>query len=98
MTLDEFLDGREQSRSIFDVLHKSLATVGVEKIQVTKSQVAFCRKKPFGWAWIPDMYLRGRHAPLVLTLSFAERDSSPRWKSIVQPAKRRFTHHLELFS
>jgi hypothetical protein len=45
---------------------------------------------------VPDRYLRGGHAPLVLTLSFARADHSPRWKQIVEPAPGRFTHHLEL--
>jgi hypothetical protein len=35
---------------------------------------------------------------LVLTLSLRRRDASPRWKEIVEPAKGRFTHHLELRS
>lgn len=41
--------------------------------------------------------LAGGHALLVLTLSFAKRDDSPRWKQIVEPAPGRFTHHLELY-
>lgn len=65
---------------------------------MTKSQVAFRRRKAFAWAWIPDRYLHGDHAPLVLTLSFAERNESPRWKQIVQPTPKHFTHHLELWS
>jgi hypothetical protein len=47
---------------------------------------------------MPGTYLRGRHAPLVLTLSFRHRDPSPRWKEIVEPKPGRFTHHLELYS
>jgi hypothetical protein len=33
-----------------------------------------------------------------LKLAFNHRDSSPRWKEIVEPAPGRFTHHLELHS
>lgn len=65
---------------------------------MTKSQVAFRRSKAFAWAWVPEMYLHGEHAPLVLTLSFAKLDDSPRRKEIVEPAPGRFTHHLELRS
>ena len=54
------------------------------------------RRKAFARAWVPDRYLRGGHAALVLTLSFPRPDSSPRWKQIVEPAPGRFTHHLEL--
>jgi hypothetical protein len=65
---------------------------------VTKSQVAFRRRKAFAWAWVPDRYLGSGHAPLVLTLALARRHSSPRWKQIVEPAPGRFTHHLELYA
>jgi hypothetical protein len=67
-------------------------------MRVSKSQIAFCRSKDFAWVWIPDRYLHGRPAPLVLSLSFAERNNSPRWKEIVEPYPGRFMHHLELRS
>jgi hypothetical protein len=96
MTLDEFFSGRDESHRIFDTLRATIEALGPVDIRVTKSQVAFRRRKAFAWAWVPDRYLRGRHAPLVLTLSFAKPDRSPRWKQIVEPAPGRFTHHLEL--
>ena len=98
MTLDEFFAGHEDSRKIFEALREAIEDLGPVEIRVTKSQVAFCRKKAFAWAWIPDRYLRGEHAPLVLTLRFRYRDPSPRWKEIVEPYPGRFTHHLELHS
>lgn len=67
-------------------------------MRVTKSQISFRRRVGFAWAWIPARYLRGRHAPLVLTVALPERDPSPRWKEIVEPARGRFVHHLELYS
>ena len=65
---------------------------------MTKSQVAFRRRKAFAWAWIPGKYLGGETAPLVLTLSLRSRDPSARWMEIVEPSLGRFTHHLELYS
>lgn len=98
MTLDEFFSGHEDSRPIFEALRKAIEDLGLAEIRVTKSQVAFCRKRAFARAWIPDQYLHGQHAPLVLTLGFRHRDASPRWKEIVEPKPERFTHHLELYS
>jgi hypothetical protein len=98
MTLDEFFAGQEDSRRIFDALYLAVDAVGPAEIRVTKSQVAFRRRKAFAWAWMPGTYLRGKHAPLVLTLSLSRRDSSPRCKEIVEPTPGRFTHHLELRS
>ena len=98
MTLDEFFAGHEGSRPIFEALRGAIEDLGLVEIRITKSQVAFCREKAFAWAWIPDRYLHGKHAPLVLTLGFRQRDASPRWKEIVELKPGRFTHHLELYS
>lgn len=98
MNLDEFFLGYDDSRRIFDAVKLAIDAVGPFTLRVTKSQVASRRSKAFAWAWVPDRYLHGHHAPLVLTLSFSEPDSSPRWKQIVQPSPGRFIHHLELRS
>jgi hypothetical protein len=72
--------------------------LGEMETHVTKSQVAFRRCRAFAWAWVPGKYLRGKVAPLVLTLALRRRDPSPRWKEIVEPRPGWFTHHLELSS
>ena len=98
MTLDDFFAGQEEPRLIFETLRRALDTVGQAELRVTKSQVAFRRRRAFAWAWMPGTYLRGRHAPLVLTISLRRRHPSTRWKEIVEPTPGRFTHHLELRS
>lgn len=96
MTLDEYFAGQEASRQFFDALRSAVDAIGPAELRVSKSQIAFRRRVAFAWAWTPARYLRGRVAPLVLTLSFCHRDASPRWKEIAEPAPGRFTHHLEL--
>jgi hypothetical protein len=98
MKLDEYFVGREKSWRIFESLRDMIDSLGMAEIRVSKSQVAFYRRKAFAWACIPGQYLRGRGAPLVLTLALRHRDPSPRWKEVVEPAPGRFTHHLELWS
>jgi hypothetical protein len=98
MTLDEFFQGYEASRQLFDALRDTIDTIGPTELRVTRSQIAFRRRVAFAWAWLPARYLRGEVAPLVLTLSFRQRDASLRWKAIVEPAPGRFTHHLELYA
>ena len=98
MTLDEFFAGRPDSRQIFEALRIAVDALGPVEVRVTKSQVAFRRRRAFAWAWMPGAYLRGQVAPLVLTLPFRRRDPSPRWKEVVEPYPGRFTHHLELRS
>ena len=94
--LTEFFAGFPASRPIFDALREMIETLGPVALRVGKSQVSFRRRVAFAWAWIPDRYLRGDHAPLVLSLSLRRRDDSPRWKEIVEPAPGRLMHHLEL--
>ena len=97
--LDAFFAGREPaSRSLFEAVRVAVEVVGPAEIRATKSQVAFRRRFGFAWVWIPGQYLRGKTAPLVLTIDLHRRDASPRWKEVVEPRLGRFTHHLELYS
>lgn len=98
MTLDEYFEGYNESKQLFEALRGMIKSIGTAEIRVTKSQVAFRRRKAFAWMWIPDKYLHRKNAPLVLTLSFHHKDVSLRWKEIVEPTPGRFTHHLELYS
>jgi len=98
MTLTEFFKGYKESRPLFDVVLSVIESIGPAALRVTKSQIAFRRRKAFAWVWIPGKHLRGKIAPLVLSLSFCKRDPSPRWKEIVETAPGRFMHHMELYS
>ena len=62
MTLDEYFAGQEYSRQIFEDLRKAIDALGQVELRVTKSQVAFYRRKAFAWAWMPGVYLQGRQA------------------------------------
>ena len=96
MTLDEYFAGQNEARRLFESLCRVIETFDEVDIRVTKSQVAFYRRRAFAWAWIPGKYVRGRVAPLVLTLALPFRDGSTRWKEIVEPQPGRLVHHLEL--
>lgn len=96
MTLDEFFAGFEDSRPLFEALAEAVDSLGGAELTVGKSQVSFTARRAFAWAWVPDRYLGGGHAPLVLSVSLPRHDDSPRWKQVVEPAPGRFMHHLEL--
>jgi hypothetical protein len=104
MTLDEFFQQQEQSRQLFEAVRLGLDGIGEVELRVSKSQIAFRRRRAFAWVWIPRQYLatkgnqRRELAPLVLTVALRHLDPSPRWKEIVEPAHGRFTHHLELYA
>lgn len=97
-TIDGFFRNRDDSRQLFEAVLRRVERLGEATIRVSKSQFALRRKKNFAVLWVPGQYLKDRPtAPLVLTLSFATRDSSPRWKEIAEIGPKRFTHHLELY-
>ena len=98
MTLDEYFEGAGPSRALFDALLVPMEDLRPFEFRVTKSQVAFSRARAFAWAWMPGGYLGPGHAPLVLSVSLPRRDTSPRWKQVVEPSPGRFMHHLELYS
>ena len=93
--IDAFFEGRAAARRLFDTVRTAIERAGAVKIRVTKSQIAFSRRRGFAWAWTPDRYLRGS-APLVLSIALRRRDDSPRWKEVVEPTPGRWMHHLEL--
>jgi hypothetical protein len=96
MTLDDFFADNPVARSLFDAVAKEIERLGEASLRISKSQVAFRRKKNVAIVWMPSRYLRQPSAPLVLTLSFPRRDNSPRWKEVTGVSAGRFTHHLEL--
>ncbi len=96
--LTSFFDGFEESRMLFDFLHPVITAMGDSEMMVRKTQIAFRRKRGFAWVWIPEKHLGRKAAPLVLSLAFPGRDPSPRWKEIIEPARGRFMHHLEIAS
>ena len=95
MTLDEYFAGREEARTLFQMLRDEIAALGDAEVRVSNSQVAFWHDHNVAVAWTPDRH-RKSTAPLVLTVSLRRRDSSPRWKETVPVSGGRYTHHLEL--
>ena len=95
-TFREYLDDHSDSADLLDHLRQAIVAIGPVEEKESKSQLAFRRRRTVAAAWAPGQYLGQRGAPLALTLTFAERDPSPRWKEIVEPKPGAYTHHLEL--
>jgi len=96
MEIAEFFANWPESAKIFETLRTAVETLGDTEMRVTKSQIAFHRRAGFAWAWVPGKYLGSNRPPLVLSVSLRHRDPSSRWKEVVEPARGRFMHHLEL--
>lgn len=98
ISLEEFFSGFPDSTLLFEKLLQQIHSFDPVQIRVTKSQIALVNSRPFAWIWIPEKSLSREAAPLVVSMSFPERDPSPRWKEIVEPARARFMHHLEIYT
>ena len=73
-----------------------VAALGAADVRVTRSQVAYRRRRAFAWTWLPGRWLRSPGAEVVLSVSLRRRDDSARWKEVVNPAPGRWMHHLEI--
>jgi len=94
--VDEFFAGRDRARQIYERVAAVIMQIGPATTRVSKSQIAFRRKTGFASVWTPDRYLSNTDVPLVLTVLLRRRDTSGRWKEVVEPGDGRFTHHMEL--
>ncbi len=94
--LEQFFAGQDDAHRLFEIVKQTIDSIGEADMRVTKSQVAFLRRRQFAWVWMPGMYLRGKVPPLVLSVALPFVDASPRWKEVVEPHPGRFMHHLEL--
>jgi hypothetical protein len=90
-----FLEGSGLGLAVY---RRVLEIVPEAEIRVTKSQIAFRRRRGFAWLWRPRMYLGRRGAEIVLSMALPREDASPRWKEVVHPSPRTWMHHLELTS
>ncbi|GAB3820447.1 hypothetical protein GCM10028820_26390 [Tessaracoccus terricola] len=76
-------------------VEQAVRAVGDASVRVTKSQIAFRRRKGFAYVWRPDLYLRS-DVPAVLSVALPHEVTSTRFKEIAHPSPRVWMHHLEL--
>ena len=93
----DFFAGHPDGAAVAAAVIASVDAMGPHTIRVTRSQVAFRRRRGFAWLWRPGQYVRSE-VPAVLSVALPVRDGSSRWKEVVQPSPGRWMHHLELSS
>jgi hypothetical protein len=73
----------------------AVTAIGDVTVRVTKSQVAFRRRKGFAYVWRPGQYVRSE-VPAVLSISLPREVASDRFKEVAHPSAKVWMHHLEL--
>ncbi|GGC00726.1 DUF5655 domain-containing protein [Cellulomonas carbonis] len=80
-------------RRVADVV---LGWDGVEE-RVTRTQVAYRRRRGFAWVWAPRRHLgRTTGAHVVVSFALGRVELSDRVKEVAHPSTHHWIHHVEL--
>ncbi len=95
-TPEELFGGEPVATTTWAAVHAAVSAFGPVEVRVSRGQVALRRRRGFAYLWAPGTYLRGRGAPVVVSVALGREDPSPRWKEVVRPSRRHWMHHLEV--
>ena len=95
-TPEEFFAGRALGLAVFERIRAALAVQGPVDVRVSRSQVAFRRRRGFAYLWAPGQYLAKPTVEVVLSIALGRADPSPRFKQVLRVAPIHWMHHLEL--
>jgi hypothetical protein len=93
---EAFFAGRPTGLAAYRRVRAVLEAMGPVEVRVTKSQVAFRRRRGFAYLWLPGQYLRAPASEVVLSIALGRAEGSRRFKEIVRPSRRHWMHHLDL--
>jgi hypothetical protein len=94
-TPEQFFQGSPTGLALYVAVAEAISLIGPADVRVTKSQIAFRRRKGFAFVWRPDQYLNSA-VPLVLSFGLPYELHSPRCKEVVHVAPKVWMHHVEL--
>lgn len=94
-TPEEFLAGSPAGLALYRAVAGVISSIGPAEVRVTKSQVAFRRRKGFAFVWRPGQYVN-TDVPAVLSFGLPREVRSPWFKEVAHPAPGVWMHHLEL--
>ena len=92
---EDLFDRFPQGLAICRAVQEAVSTIGEASTTVTKSQVAFRRRRGFAYVWRPGQYVNS-DVPAVLTIALPHEVMSDRFKEVVHPSANVWMHHLEL--
>jgi len=95
LTPETFFAGSPVGLRLFTEVRRAVATLGDATVSVTKSQIAFRRRKGFAFVWRPGQYVRSS-VPAVLSIALGREVTSGRIKEVAHPSATVWMHHIEL--
>ena len=97
VSTEEFFAGCPEGMAILQEVDRAVRALGPVDVRVSRSQVAFRRRRGFAYVWRPGRYVRS-DVPAVLSVVLPAHDPSDRWKEVAHPSPGVWMHHLELTS
>jgi hypothetical protein len=92
----EFFAGRPASLARFREVEAAVGALGRAEVRVTRSQVAFRRRRGFAYVWLPGRWLRRPEVETVLSIALPQPEGSPRFREVVHPSAGVWMHHLPI--
>jgi hypothetical protein len=93
---EAFFAGRPTGLATYRRVRAVLEQMGPIEVRVSRSQVAFRRRRGVAYLWLPGQYLRAPASEVVLSIVLGRAEGSRRFKEIVRPSRRHWMHHLDL--
>jgi hypothetical protein len=95
--VDELLAGFDDSRPLYEAVDALALSLGDVRSRITRTQVAYRRRRTFALFWIPARHRgRGPGIPVVLSIVRDHQMASSRFKETLAISPGRWLHHLEL--
>ncbi|HSK26064.1 MAG TPA: DUF5655 domain-containing protein, partial [Jiangellales bacterium] len=95
-TPEEFFAGHPAAYQVFTAVRDLVLAAGPAEVRVSRSQVAFRRRRGFAYLWLPGTWLHRPTAEVVLSVALPRHDTSARFKEVAHPSPRIWMHHLEV--
>ena len=95
LTPTSLFEGVPDGLAVYLAVADLVAAVGEAEVRVTKSQIAFRRRKGFAYVWRPGQYVKSE-VPAVLSIALPRQVASDRFKEVAHPSAKVWMHHLEL--
>lgn len=93
--VESFFGGSPEGLQLYRAVESLVSQIGEAGVRVTKSQVAFRRRKGFAYLWRPGQYVTN-DVPAVLSIPLPRAVRSDRFKSVAHPSQKVWMHHIEL--
>jgi hypothetical protein len=95
LTPEGHFAGYPDGLALYRAVEDAVAAIGEAEVRVTRSQIAFRRRKGFAYVWRPGQYVKNE-IPAVLSIALPRQVASDRFKEVAHPSVKVWMHHLEL--